>query len=295
MSNTIRLKRSSTPSRIPTATDLVLGELAVNTYDGNIFMKQTVSGTDTILKFSPYQLTNNTASILLHDDGSVDFPKFKFPKNDGAADQFLVTDGAGNLSWSSTLNLENVQIKKSLGIGIGNILSIANVTTMTDPAASLDFNGLPNIMIQIQTTTNHGLNNGDLITIFGVGGTEELNFNSFYVSVVSTDTFSLYTDSALTAIADGKTYSDYGNLTTYPFRTYTGGGIVVLGSIRFGDQTHQAAAAPKFLNNNSPFDIGFIPGDFYYDDTTDRISLYAKITPISGGDVFYTLIDLTRR
>lgn len=38
--STIKLKRSAQPGKIPTTTQLDLGELAINTYDGNIFIKK---------------------------------------------------------------------------------------------------------------------------------------------------------------------------------------------------------------------------------------------------------------
>ena len=41
MANTIKLKRSSTASDEPTASDLDVGELAVNTADGKLFTKHT--------------------------------------------------------------------------------------------------------------------------------------------------------------------------------------------------------------------------------------------------------------
>ena len=40
MANTIKHKRSSTPSATPSTSDLELGELAVNTYDGKLFLKK---------------------------------------------------------------------------------------------------------------------------------------------------------------------------------------------------------------------------------------------------------------
>lgn len=39
MANTIKLKRSSTASDVPTTGELVAGELALNTYDGKAFME----------------------------------------------------------------------------------------------------------------------------------------------------------------------------------------------------------------------------------------------------------------
>jgi hypothetical protein len=41
--NKIELKRSAVPGRIPTTSSLDLGELAINTYDGKVFFKQSGS------------------------------------------------------------------------------------------------------------------------------------------------------------------------------------------------------------------------------------------------------------
>ena len=40
MANTVVLKRSAVASKVPLTTDLALGELAVNTYDGKLYMKK---------------------------------------------------------------------------------------------------------------------------------------------------------------------------------------------------------------------------------------------------------------
>lgn len=40
MAQTIKIKRSSVPGKVPTTSDLALGELAVNTYDGKAFFKK---------------------------------------------------------------------------------------------------------------------------------------------------------------------------------------------------------------------------------------------------------------
>jgi hypothetical protein len=48
----IELKRSSVPGKVPATKDLVLGELAINTYDGKLFLKKNVSGTETIVDIS---------------------------------------------------------------------------------------------------------------------------------------------------------------------------------------------------------------------------------------------------
>ena len=52
MANTVKVRRSATPSAIPTVGQLALGEIAVNTYDGKMFIKKDVSGTQTIVEIS---------------------------------------------------------------------------------------------------------------------------------------------------------------------------------------------------------------------------------------------------
>lgn len=49
MANTLRLKRSSVASKVPLTTDLQLGELAINTFDGKLFLKKD-NGTASIVE-----------------------------------------------------------------------------------------------------------------------------------------------------------------------------------------------------------------------------------------------------
>jgi len=64
MANLIKLKRSATSGNNPTTANLELGELAINTYDGNLFFKKSVSGTESILSVATLTgtqtLTNKT-------------------------------------------------------------------------------------------------------------------------------------------------------------------------------------------------------------------------------------------
>lgn len=51
MANTVKLKRSSVAGKVPTTSDLQLGELALNTYDGKLFTKKD-DGTASIVELS---------------------------------------------------------------------------------------------------------------------------------------------------------------------------------------------------------------------------------------------------
>jgi len=50
MSNTIILKQSSVTNKVPNPSDLVLGELAINTTDGIIYLKDVSNNIITIQK-----------------------------------------------------------------------------------------------------------------------------------------------------------------------------------------------------------------------------------------------------
>jgi hypothetical protein len=74
--NVVKLKRSAVAGRVPATTDLDLGELALNTYDGRIYLKKSVSSVESIVTLQP------------------------FPTG-GTTGQVLTTDNTGTLSWTS--------------------------------------------------------------------------------------------------------------------------------------------------------------------------------------------------
>jgi hypothetical protein len=51
MANTIKLRRSAVPGKIPTTSDLELGELGMNTNDGALYMKRD-TGTAEIIRIA---------------------------------------------------------------------------------------------------------------------------------------------------------------------------------------------------------------------------------------------------
>ena len=76
MAQTVQLKRSAVANKVPLTTDLALGELALNTYDGKLYTKKNVSGTETVVNLNlnapaPEDygavgdgVTNDTAAVL---------------------------------------------------------------------------------------------------------------------------------------------------------------------------------------------------------------------------------------
>jgi len=50
MANTIRIKRSAVGGKVPTTSQLSLGELAINTTDGRLYTRKEVSGVASIVE-----------------------------------------------------------------------------------------------------------------------------------------------------------------------------------------------------------------------------------------------------
>jgi hypothetical protein len=101
----IQLYRSTTASAAPSAGNLNPGELAININDADMALyAENASG---VVK----RVINNPAGL-------------KYPTADGTSGQPLVTDGAGNLSLSSTLSITGVA---SFADGTVSLPSITNI------------------------------------------------------------------------------------------------------------------------------------------------------------------------
>lgn len=66
MANKIQLKRSSVSGKVPTTTDLDLGELALNTNDGKLYTKKSDGTTETVV-----QLSVDSTVVKTTDSGTV--------------------------------------------------------------------------------------------------------------------------------------------------------------------------------------------------------------------------------
>ena len=100
MSNTVKLKRSAVASKVPATTDLQLGELALNTYDGNLFFKKSVSGTDSIVSVVTLNGTQTLTNKTLNS--AVITGSLTAGGSTGGHGQVLTANGSGGVSWTST-------------------------------------------------------------------------------------------------------------------------------------------------------------------------------------------------
>ena len=98
----------------------------------------------------------------------------------GAIGYILETDGTGNLSWTP---------KGVISANISN-------ATQANP-------------VVITTSSENFFTDGDVVTITNVSGMTQLNGNSYFANVLTSNTFSLYSDSALTIPINGTGYGAY--------------------------------------------------------------------------------------
>lgn len=64
MANTIKLKRSAVAGKVPSTSDLQLGELGLNTHDGKLFTKKSVGGTESIVEIGAGASGGTSSPIL---------------------------------------------------------------------------------------------------------------------------------------------------------------------------------------------------------------------------------------
>lgn len=65
MANTVKLKRSAVASAVPTTAQLELGELAINTNDGKLFLKRN-NGTESIVQVGSSLIADNGTGIAVN-------------------------------------------------------------------------------------------------------------------------------------------------------------------------------------------------------------------------------------
>ena len=91
MTQTLKLKRSAVQGRAPTTSDLELGELAINTTDGKIYIKKSVSGTESIISFVDSSTTAPVVDTMTGDGSDTTLSLSVSPASENQT--FLTIDG----------------------------------------------------------------------------------------------------------------------------------------------------------------------------------------------------------
>jgi hypothetical protein len=95
MSNVVLLKRSAVAGKVPTTSQMALGELAVNTTDGKVFLKKNVSGTESVVDLTNFA-PPTTGTGILAGNGSGGFSQVSTGDNLSFVNGTLSASGSVN-------------------------------------------------------------------------------------------------------------------------------------------------------------------------------------------------------
>ncbi len=249
---TVRLKRSSTSGGVPNISDLSLGELAVNTFDGKLFFKKD-NGTASIIEVGSGSGGGSGPSaavkVLLYEktnSGNAD-------SFDGSETRFQLRDASGtvisNLSSASQLliSIDGVVQEPHAGSSGTDGFYISNTANGTDiiflaaPASGSDFFGMVGIL------------SGSFATVATSGDYDDLTNKpnlSLKANLDSSGRLLVGTTTGGTAAADNITLEDSGDC-----------GITIRSgssshsSIYFADGTTQPAIYAGFIDYQHNIDM----------------------------------------
>lgn len=122
----LKLRRSSVPGKVPDTASLEFGEIALNTYDGLMFMKKSGSSGESVVTFSSNQgvFTGSfTGSFFGDGSGLTNLPTTKVS---------VVLISTGSISASVDVNPNNVFLIKSGSLDYFNISSAGDTTVKSD-------------------------------------------------------------------------------------------------------------------------------------------------------------------
>ena len=158
----IKIKRSSVPGKIPTTASLPLGELALNTNDGKVYIQQDSVGIgSTVIVVNPWSvgLGSNTYNTFftagsvgigttiptssLHVVGntlvsgitttsSLVASGLTYPTLDGSENQIIATNGSGILSFLSISQLQGFNFDSDFGLITDGVIDSDNLGQIID-------------------------------------------------------------------------------------------------------------------------------------------------------------------
>ncbi len=236
MAQTVQLKRSSVASKVPTTSDLALGEIAINTYDGRIFLKKD-SGTPAIVTVVTAADTQTLSNKTI--DSGVLTGSLTAGGSTGTLGQVLTTDGSSTY-WSTvtgglggatnlTYSTNTTTVTIASDTGSDAVILAANSTVagvITADAQTIAGAKTFNSNITVTGTVNGRDIATDGTKLDGIesGATADMTASEILTAIKTVDGSASGLDADLLDGQDGSYYLDWTNVTNKPDPVITLGG-----------------------------------------------------------------------
>lgn len=117
MAQVIQLKRSSTAGRVPSLSDLSLGEIAINTYDGKLYTKKNEAGNPSIIEIGA-----GSTSVLDTFTFTATTGQTTFSGSDNAGETLLYNSSNVEIFLNGVLLLNGTDVTATTGTTV--VLSV---------------------------------------------------------------------------------------------------------------------------------------------------------------------------
>lgn len=293
MANTIQLRRSAVQGAVPTTTQLSLGEVAINTYDGKMYIKKN-DGADTVVAINTtlasgqnIQVTPGSLSTSISISGTI--PVSNGGTGASTLSNYYLLRGNGTNAVTSSIIFDN-----GSAIGIGT----------SSPTEQLHTTGIvkSDIGLLFGADSNYWYNSGTNVATLRIGTGGNTSFLSFKASsgipIIDGPGGALglgISGSELVRIQNGKV--GIGILNPDEELSVAGTVQSTTGGFKFPDGSVQISSADPSSGNNGASTSGNITpnGDV---DTYDILNLTGAITvlapsgtPVNGKKLMLRIRD----
>lgn len=247
----MKFKRSAVPAKVPSIVDLALGELAINTYDGKLFLKKN-DGTESIVEIGAGGGGGSGTVTSVSGTGSVS----------GLTLSGTVTS-AGSITLGGTLALTSGDITGGLGFTPATAAQGAKADTAVQTIASTDGSvtitgttaidlsvavagSTSNVLLPVRNTTGATLTKGTAVYISGATG----QLSTVSKAIATSDATSAQTLGLVTANIANNSNGNVtliGTITNIDTSAYTDGQQLYLSPTTAGTLTATKPYAPSHL------------------------------------------------
>ena len=196
MAQTIKLKRSATAGNTPTTSQLALGELGINTTDGKLFLKKSVSGTESVVEVGSSDSLPLAGGTLTGNLSLGDNVKLQLG-NQTNGDLQIYHDGSHSRIVDAGTGIMTIQASSQLGIYNADGTQVS-AEFVNDGKVGLRFSGSE----KLATTSTGTLTTGTSVvsTSMMIGSTDspsrdlEIKTTNPHIRLTDTDASGSYTE-----------------------------------------------------------------------------------------------------